>query len=329
MQRAPRLAVMTLPTLDHFTADILALLPAATGWDIRKFMVTGPNVLPAALSWTDRPSEDAIWFEFCWPPFPELIGSTDFGGRRVLVRVHRIEATETTHVADTAWANVSDVIVVSADMRDRVVSSAPEIPHTARLHLVPNGVDVGRFGLTGTWNKFQIGWCGLMTLRKNPSLALQILLKLRALDPRYHLRLCGMGGEPLANETFWHLVDRLDLQDAIRWEGSVSQADMPSWHQANGTLLHTSLHESFGYAVAEAALCGCDIVVADHPGAATTWPGEVLFGSIEQATSKILDAKPHRWRNFVIKNFSLETQINNLAQLLKTSGQVAASTALS
>src|SRR5271166_3675186 len=186
MPRAPRLAMMTLPTLDHFTGDLLAHLPAASGWEVRKFHLTSPATLGEALAWTDEP-RDAIWFEFCWPPFPALIGATDFGGRRVIVRVHRIEATETPHVANTPWEKVDDVIVVSPDMEQRVMAVASEITLTSRLHLVCNGVDTERFAPPTVWNPFRIGWCGLMTLRKNPTLVLQILARLRETDAQYHL----------------------------------------------------------------------------------------------------------------------------------------------
>ncbi len=101
MPRAPRLAMMMLPGLDHFTADLLARLPAASGWEVRKFLVAAPACLTAALAWADDPSRDAVWFEFCWPPFPAVISAVDFGGRRVIVRVHRIEATEAPYVATT------------------------------------------------------------------------------------------------------------------------------------------------------------------------------------------------------------------------------------
>ena len=52
MRRTPRLAMMTLPSLDHFTADLLARLPSASGWEVKKFMVTGPGSMAAALDWT-------------------------------------------------------------------------------------------------------------------------------------------------------------------------------------------------------------------------------------------------------------------------------------
>jgi glycosyltransferase involved in cell wall biosynthesis len=284
----PRLAMMTLPSLDHFTGDLLARLPAASGWDVRNFYWTGPATCAEALAWTN----DAIWFEFCWPPFPALIGATDFGSRRVVVRVHRIEATETPHVANTPWEKVHDVIVVSPDMQRRVLAAAPEIEHTSQLHLICNGVDTRRFVPCTDRDPFRIGWCGLMTLRKNPTLALQIMASLRALDPRYHLSLCGMGGEPLAHETFVHLADRLGLRGAIHWEGRVVQADMPRWHATNAVLLHTSLHEGLSYAVLEAAASGCDLAVFDHPGAAECWPADMLFRTVRRPWSSSVPLGP-------------------------------------
>jgi glycosyltransferase involved in cell wall biosynthesis len=308
--------MMMLPNLDHFTADLLAGLPAASGWEVRKFLVTGAATLQAALAWTDDPGRDAIWFEFCWPPFPAMIDAADFGGRRVIVRVHRIEATETPHVANTAWEKVHDVIVVSPDMAQRVVAVAPEIPLVSRLTLVCNGVDTNRFVPGLGRDPFRIGWCGLMTLRKNPTLALQILAALRAVDARYHLRLCGMGGEPLALESFTHLARRLELTGFIRSDGRVSQADMPAWHAANGVLLHTSLHEGLSYAVLEAAASGCDLAVFDHPGSAECWPEAVLFGSVEEAVRLIRAAAPDRWRDYVCGRYSLERQISEVSAVL-------------
>jgi glycosyltransferase involved in cell wall biosynthesis len=308
--------MMTLPTLDHFIADLLARLPAEAGWEVRKFAVTGPDTLAAALNWTDDPSQDAIWFEFCWPPFPAIIGTTDFAGRRVIVRVHRIEATETPHVANTPWEKVDDAIVVSPDMYQRVQVAAPEITLVSRLHLVHNGVETGRFVPGAEWNPFRIGWCGLMTLRKNPTLALEILARLRLIDVRYHLSLCAMGGEALACETFQHLARRLDLLSAIRSEGRIAQAEMPAWHAANGALLHTSLHEGLSYAVMEAAASGSDLAVFDHPGAATCWPASTLFGTVDEAVALIRCAQQGRWRDYVCRNYSLERQISGVASVL-------------
>jgi glycosyltransferase involved in cell wall biosynthesis len=316
--------MLTLPGLDHFTADLLARLPAASGWEVMRFAVKGPASLSTALAWADDPSRDAVWFEFCWPPFPAMIAATDFAGRRVIVRVHRIEATEAPYVANTTWEKVNDVIVVSPDMQQRVLTAAPEIAFTSRLWLVCNGVDIDRFAPAAEWNPFRIGWCGLMTLRKNPTMALQILARLRAADSRYHLSLCGMGGEPLARETFTHLATRLDLLSAIRWEGQIAQSEMPRWHAANGVLLHTSLHEGLSYAVLEAASSGSDLVVFDHPGAAACWPPSILFGTIDEAVELIAAAEPGRWRSYVSAKYSLRQQIDAVSAILHDNANTGA-----
>jgi hypothetical protein len=98
-RRPPRLAILQLRGLEHFLPDLAGGLAATGAVEIRRFTATGPAVLAEALAWTDEPARDALWFEFCWPPFPELIADTEFGGRRVLVRIHRIEAYETPHAA--------------------------------------------------------------------------------------------------------------------------------------------------------------------------------------------------------------------------------------
>jgi glycosyltransferase involved in cell wall biosynthesis len=318
-QRRPRLALLLLRGLDHFAHDLIARLPDAAGWDVRPLYVGSRSDLDAALEWTDHKDTDALWFEFCWPPFPALINAIDFAGRRVIVRVHRIEATETPHVANTMWEKVDDVVVVSPDMEARVQAAAPEIAVTSRIRLICNGVDTERFTPTANWNPFRIGWCGLLTLRKNPTLALQILARLHETDSRYHLDMCGMGGEPLAHETFLHLARRLDLLGAIRWQGKIPQTSMPSWHADNGVLLHTSLHEGLSYAVLEAAASGSDLVVFDHPGAGACWPVSVLFGKVDEAVELVRRAQPGRWRAFVCERYSLDRQIKAVSAMLNGS----------
>ena len=305
MQRPPRLAMMTLPTLDHFTADILARLPAASGWEVQKFMVTSPAVLAAALEWTNDPSRDAIWFEFCWPPFPAMIEATDFGGRRVIVRVHRIEAVETPYVANTAWAKVDDVIVVSPDMRARVLSAAPEIQFTSRLHLIPNGIDTDRFTPGLSPDPKRIGWAGVMTLRKNPTLALQILAKIHDVDPGYCLHICGLNVEPFAMETFIYQLKGMGLERSVVWDGQLPQQMMPEWHRKNSSFLHTSLHESFGYVVGEAALCGCRVAMLDHPGARDIWPSQMLYRTIDEAVELIIKPVRVETPQFVANHYGI------------------------
>ncbi len=316
MQRLPRLSIVTLPEHAHFIPALARGLAASGMVEIRVFTVRGPSDLPAALVWTDQPERDAIWFEFCWPPFPALIEATNFGGRRVIVRVHRIEAYETDHVARAAWGKVDDLIVVSEDMARCVREVRPGIDELTKLRVIHNGVDADAYPPREQFDPFRVGWCGNFIPRKNPTLALQILHTLRRDEPRYRLHLAIHAADRLTMEAFCHQAAILRLADAIDFAGRLPAASMPAWHIGNGVLLSTSLHESFGFAIAEAAAAGCDLAVLDHLGAAEFWPDAVRFVGIDDAARLIRAVAPDRWRRYVAQSFPLERQVTAVLDLL-------------
>src|SRR3954447_6614267 len=316
--RRPRLAVLQLRGLEHFLPHPLAGLAASGAVEPRAFTVTGPEVLAEALVWTDDPARDALWFEFCWPPFPDLIARTDFGGRRVLVRIHRIEAYETPHVARCPWCKVDDAIVVSEDMARIVLQAAPSLERTTRLHVVHNGLDLARFApAAAPSDPFRLGWCGSMIARKNPTLALEVLARLLEEDARWRLHILATPGDRLVQDAVLRLVPRMGLGGAVRFDGTLPAAAMPGWHARNAVLLSTSLHESFGYAIAEAAAAGCDLAVLDHRGAEEFWPDEVRFGTVEQAVNLICNARPGRWRGLAAARFGLGGQVDAVLGVLR------------
>ena len=317
MDRLPRVAFLLRHGLDHFAPDLLAALAAGGRVEPRGFHVEGDRSgLDAALAWTDDPARDALWFEFCWPPFPALIAASDFGGRRVVMRVHRIEAYGTEHAARAPWARIDDAIVVGADMAARLAHAAPALASTTRLHVVHNGLDLARYAPAAAFDPFAIGWCGALTLHKNPNLALEILHRLRAEEPRYRLRLAVKGGEAVAVDSFLHLARRLDLGEAVEIGHDLGQDAMPAWHAGNGVLLSTSHYESFGYAIAEAAAVGCDLAVLDNAAAGEFWPASCCFATVDEAIRIIRAAAPHRWRGLVADRFDVVRQAERVADLL-------------
>ncbi len=317
MGRLPRLAIAVLPGLDHFVPDLAAALNATGRVEARVFPVTSLADVGPMLLWADCPASDAIWFEFCWPPFPAFLKATDFGGRRVIVRIHRIEAYGTDHVAHTDWSRVNDVVVVGQDMARRAREAAPEIGFACRLHVIHNGLDLTAFAPGDSFDRTRIGWCGWFSLHKNPLLALEILHRLRRLDERYRLCVSTKGGELVVMDAFRHLARRLDLSDAISFDGAIGRhLPMAAWHRRNGVLLSTSVYESFGYAIAEAAACGCDIAILDNTAAAEFWPGASRFASVEQAVAIIAGARPNRWRALVEQNYDVGRQAHVVADLM-------------
>lgn len=317
--RPPRIAFLLLGGLDHFTPDLIAALAASGAVEVRGFRLRqGEDALAEAMAWTDDPARDAIWFEFCWPPFQKFLAVTDFGGRRVIMRVHRVEAYGSSHAANTPWHKVDDVIVVGQDMERRLLAAAPALPRTTRLHVIPNGVDLRRYRPATAPDPFRIGWCGYLTMHKNPNLALEILYRLRAEDSRYTLHVATRRADVVLLDSFAHLAERMGLSRFIDIQWEVPQEAMPDWHARNGVLLSTSIYESFGYAIAEAAAVGCDVAMLDHTAAADHWPSAMRFGTVDEAVWIIRNASPHRWRGQVARHFSLERQAQAVMDLLRS-----------
>ena len=315
MRRERRVAFLLLEGFDHFTHDILAALPGEEV-EARAFYVSGPLEIAAALAWADDPARDALWFEFCRPPFHELIEQTDLAARRVVVRIHRMEAYGTNYAACAPWHKITDVVVVAEDMARHLRRAVPNLAQTTRLHVVHNGLDLDRYAAAEAPDPFRIGWCGYMSLHKNPNLALQVLHQLRVADPRYELHIATKGGELVAWDSFLHLTRRMGLAQAVHIREDISQREMPFWHACNGVLLSTSVYESFGYAIAEAAAVGCDLAVMDNLAAGELWPEAVRFATVEEAVSLVRHARPHRWRVYVASRFSLARQVAAIRALI-------------
>ncbi len=317
MGRLPRVAFMLLKGLDHFAPELLAGLAASGRVEARGFYLdTRTRSLDEAMAWADDPGQDSLWFEFCWPPFPELIARTDFGGRRVVMRVHRIEAYGSPHAASAPWHKVDDAIVVGEDMARRLHAAAPKLAATTRVHVVHNGLDLGRYAAATAPDPFRIGWCGWLSLHKNPNLALEVLHRLLQQDPRYTLHVATQGGDAVAADSFAHLARRMGVAPAVHVLQGVPQQAMPEWHAKNGVLLSTSVYESFGYAIAEAAAVGCDLAILDNTAAGEFWPAETLFGTVDEAVAIIRQAAPHRWRAHVEARFGLDRQVAAVCDIL-------------
>lgn len=174
--RPPRIAFVLLSGSDPVAPQLIAGLNAGGEVEAKGFaMPPRCDSLAEAMAWADDPQRDAIWFESCRPSFRKLLAETDLGGRRVIMRVHQMATSGGQDAADTSWHRVDDAIVDGPDMRNRLVTAAPALPAATRLHVIPGGIDLGRYRPAEAPDPFLIGWCGDLTPHRNPNLALEIL----------------------------------------------------------------------------------------------------------------------------------------------------------
>lgn len=305
-----RVAFIVSAGLDQFLSDIIReLVPFM---DARKFIVKGQKDINEAMAWAD-----VCWFEWCNDP---LIWATrqDMARQKgVICRLHRYEAFSDMPLR-VHWEQVDALTVVAEHLSTILCESLPGLERRTRLSHIPNGVDMARYELLERAPGFDIALIGYLHGRKNPQMALQIMRELVSIDPRYRLHVAGKFQDP-ALQLYWgHQLKQLGLSDnVIMYEW---QDDIAAFLEDKSYILSTSLHESFGYSIAEAMARGIKPVVHHFPFATDMWPEEMLFNTVDDAVNIIRSETytSRAYRQFIQDNYSLDSQVRQIRDLIES-----------
>jgi glycosyltransferase involved in cell wall biosynthesis len=276
--------------------------------DVR-FISAGPGPdLADAITWAD-----IVWLEWCWDHAVWATRSDCLTGKRCIVRLHSIEALQTSFPANVDWSRVDRLITVGEDVAGVLLTNHPSIADHLRPDIIPNGIDLDRFALA-SGDRHLVAWVGHLEPKKNPMLLLQIAHTLHRADPRYVVHVAGTFTDLRTARYVNRLMGSLGLAGVVRFDGAVT--DMPAWYADKGVLLSTSMYESFGLNIGEAMAVGAFPVVHDFPGADLLWPGECLFASIDEAVALIRSARTGLYREWVGGRYGLDRQLRAVLRLL-------------
>ncbi|MFD1272607.1 glycosyltransferase [Streptomyces kaempferi] len=228
---------------------------------------------------------DTVFVDWCslGAAFVTLV---DPGTTRVIVRLHSFEAfSYWPHIMD--FSRVDDLVFVGAHVRDLTTAAVPRLlaEDAPRLSVIPNAMELFSYRRPKHPDaRFTLGLVGIGQIAKDPRWAVEVLRLLRRHDDRYRLLLVGgdLNTESSPAVRLYH--DRLE-RDLAKLEPSgavrrVGQTDdVPGVLEEIGTILSTSVRESFHCALVEGAASGAVPVVRDWPffadadnGARTLFP---------------------------------------------------------
>jgi glycosyltransferase involved in cell wall biosynthesis len=223
--------------------------------------------------------------------------------QRLVVRMHRMEVY-TDHPEGVEIDNVDRVVCVSQHIADEAIERFGW--DRAKLHVIPNSVDVNRFRLPKQQEaRHTLAMVGYVPKRKRLDLALDVLEGLRC--ERDHFRLVLIGHPPSefdwvvsrSDETdfFRHCLRRIQDTPALR--GGVSfwpfSGDLPSLLRGSGFILSTSDSEGHQIALAEGAASGAVPVIIDRPGVRDQYPSPWIHRSAHEAVETVAGMKPDQW----------------------------------
>jgi glycosyltransferase involved in cell wall biosynthesis len=291
---------------DTFLAPLIPALQRH--YDVR-FVCAGPGQeLAEAIAWAD-----IVWLEWCWDHAVWATTSGCLTGKRCVVRLHSIEALQTSFPASVDWSRVDRLITVGQDISELLLANTPSIAGHLQPEIIANGIDMDRFA-SGSGDRRVVAWVGHLEPKKNPMLLLQIAYTLHRADSRYVIHVAGAFTDQRTVRYMQRFMGSLGLGGVVRFDGAV--ADMPAWYADKGVLLSTSMYESFGLNIGEAMAVGAFPVVHDFPGADRLWPEECLFASVDQAVALIRSARTGLYRDWVRERYGLDRQQRSVLRLL-------------
>lgn len=303
-----RLAVFVRLGLDNFIVDIIEQLSDV--YIVKKIIVTSKEQIDKGMEWAD-----ICWFEWC----DELViygSKTQWATeKKIVCRLHRYEIF-TDYPQRVSWENVDKLIVVTPHLAELLEKKVPGIHNRVSIITINNGVNLNKYSFAQRSSGFNLAYVGYIHHRKNPALLLQIMKKLVDKDNRYKLHVAGKFQEDLTKLYWDHLIEKMNLQDNIIFYGW--QENIEEWLEDKNYLISTSIHESFGYGIAEAMARGIKPIIHHFPFADEIWATEFLFSSIDEAVEKITQ-QPYSsplYRNFIEQNYSLSEQIDHLKTIL-------------
>ena len=305
-----KISFICLARLDQFIDPIIEGL--SDDYITRKFIIKNKQDIYNAIDWAD-----IIWLEWCNQA--AIIGTNYEGikGKKVIIRLHSYEIF-TDFPKQINWPIVDKLILVAPHIREILKITIPDIEDKVKIEIVYNGIDLDSIKWEEIKPGYNIAWVGFINHKKNPQMALQILKKLIDIDKRYKLHIAGSFQDLRYKIYLEYMTKEMDLQDNIKFYGWVD--DMEKFWEDKNYLLHTSIHESFGYGIFEAMARGIKPVIHNFRGAKELYIKETIFNTINEAVHLITwpyyPSKEYRlW--IINKGWTLKNQLKQIKDIIK------------
>lgn len=259
---------------------------------------------------------EVMWIDWC---VEEAVFASRLNRHRnktLIIRVHAFEVLEGNFASDVEWQNVTALIAVSDEVLELLTEQVPDLADKTKTYVVTNGIDVDRFFPSPQFDAKQLAWVGVLAPKKNPFFALHLLHELHREDKTYQLHIAGEETNLRTVRHLRHLARSLKLEESVHLYGHV--VEMPLWYQDKGVLVSTSLYESFGLAIGEAAAAGLLPVIFQFPNASAIWAKEFLVSTLQEAVIAVRSATQSKARDFVVARYPLSAQIDAFRDLLSS-----------
>lgn len=223
-------------------------------------------------------------------------------------KILRLHAFEAFH--DTAKSLRYDkwdlVILIDNYIKDYLERQYGKIKNAV---VIPNGVEIDRFTLDPNKKRNnKIAFAGYLTRKKGIG---ELILLAESL-PEYEFHLAGRYQEDDIADYFNHKKPKNVFVHNWKYDG-----EMAKFYEDKSFVLNTSLRESQGMTMMEAALMGAKPLVRNWMGSEDVYPEKYIYKNIDELKSMLEgEWNPQEYRDFVIENYSINDIYPKLENIL-------------
>ncbi len=309
-KRNERLAFFCLPGLDHFIKDIAQIL--SNIYEVKLVVTTDSRQIQEAYNWAD-----IVWLEWANELAIEITNKLPKAGKKILCRLHGYESLRLDFLKNIKWDKIDHVIFVAENVLKTTIENCSQIKFIPQS-LVWNGIDLTKFTFKIREPGPNIVFVGHFNYKKNPVFATQILKKLTDIDPNYSLFWAGQMQDERMYRYVSYILEKMEIKDKFKFDGFIKNVE--DYLEDKNIFLSTSIHEGYGVAILEAMSKGIKPVIHNFYVAEEFYPKDYIFQTIDEAVEMIVSPNYNsiEYREFVEKNSSLEKQILNIQNTIKS-----------
>jgi len=313
-KRTEKIAIFCLPGLDNFIKDIAQVL--SNVFEVKLVVTRDGNQIVQAYKWAD-----IVWLEWANELAVEITNKLEKMGKKIVCRLHSYEALTNAFLGKIDWRKIDALILVAEHMKEVIATYHPKVYEQIkdRTVVVYNGLDLNKFKFKPREKGYNIAVVAHINYKKDPAMWLQVMGQLVKIDPRYNLSIAGDFQDLRYHFYFTHLLKETGLEKNVVFQGYVKNIE--EFLEDKNFVLSTSVHESFGYNIAEAMACGIKPLVHNFCGSESLWPKDLIFNFIDEIPTLVSsEYNSEAYRRFVENRYSLEKQISEIFNLLVGNG---------
>lgn len=182
--------------------------------------------------------------------------------------------------------------------------------HSYNVEYIPNPLDLKTFNVNNAIHKekssFKILWVRAFKEIYDPFFAINVLKLVR--DSGLNATLTMVGPDLGMLDSVKYLSKKLNVLDFVNFVGPCRNHDLPQYYQSHDCYINTTLYESFGVSLMEAASCGLPICSNNVGEIPYLWRDKIEYlgnepKNSEQMAKNIIElAQNNELRNYLVSN---------------------------